>query len=64
MGDLFKEFWLFLKEEKKWWLVPMLIVMGVVGTPGNDEVDVPTDTGAADEIVEDDSDDELASLRL
>ncbi len=31
MGDLIKEFWLFLKEEKKWWLVPMLLVMGVVG---------------------------------
>ena len=29
-----------------------------------DEVDVPTDTGAADEIAEDDGDDELASLRL
>ena len=31
MGSLLKEFWLFLKEEKKWWLVPMLLVMGVVG---------------------------------
>jgi competence protein ComGC len=30
MGSLLKEFWLFLKEEKKWWLVPMLIVMGLV----------------------------------
>jgi hypothetical protein len=26
-----KEFWLFLKQEKKWWLVPMLAVMGVIG---------------------------------
>lgn len=31
MGTLLKEFWLFLKEEKKWWLAPMLIVMGGVG---------------------------------
>jgi competence protein ComGC len=31
MSGLFKEFWLFLKQEKKWWLVPMLIVMGVIG---------------------------------
>jgi hypothetical protein len=31
MGSLLKEFWLFLKEEKKWWLVPLLLVIGVVG---------------------------------
>ncbi len=31
MGSLIKEFWLFLREEKKYWLVPMLLVMGVVG---------------------------------
>jgi hypothetical protein len=31
MSGLLKEFWLFLKQEKKWWLVPMLIVMGVIG---------------------------------
>ncbi len=30
MSGLLKEFWLFLKQEKKWWLLPMLIVMGVV----------------------------------
>ena len=30
MGGLFREFVLFLKEEKKWWLVPMLIVLGLV----------------------------------
>ena len=30
MGELLNEFWLFLKEEKKWWLVPMLVVMGLV----------------------------------
>jgi competence protein ComGC len=31
MSGLLKEFWLFLKQEKKWWLVPMLIVMGIIG---------------------------------
>lgn len=30
MGALFREFWLFLKQEKKWWLVPMLLVLAVV----------------------------------
>jgi competence protein ComGC len=30
MNSLFREFWLFLRQEKKWWLVPMLVVMGVV----------------------------------
>jgi len=24
-NSLLKEFWLFLKENKKWWLVPILI---------------------------------------
>ena len=31
MSGLLKEFWLFLKAEKKWWLVPMLLVMGIIG---------------------------------
>lgn len=31
MSGLLKEFWLFLKQEKKWWLVPMLIVIGLIG---------------------------------
>jgi hypothetical protein len=31
MSGLLKEFWLFLKAEKKWWLVPMLAVMGIIG---------------------------------
>ena len=30
MSGLLKEFWLFLKQEKKWWLLPMLSVMGIV----------------------------------
>jgi hypothetical protein len=28
---LLREFWLFLLEERKWWLVPILGVVGVVG---------------------------------
>ena len=31
MGSLLREFWLFLKQEKKWWMVPMLVVIGLVG---------------------------------
>jgi competence protein ComGC len=31
MGSLLREFWLFLKQEKKWWLLPMLVVLGIVG---------------------------------
>lgn len=31
MSGLLKEFWLFLMQEKKWWLVPMLVVMGLIG---------------------------------
>ena len=31
MSGLLKEFWLFLKAEKKWWLVPMLVVMALIG---------------------------------
>jgi competence protein ComGC len=30
MGGLLREFWLFLKQEKKWWLVPMLVVLAIV----------------------------------
>ena len=31
MGGLLKEFALFLTAEKKWWLVPMLVVLGLIG---------------------------------
>jgi len=31
MGSVLREFWLFLKQEKKWWLVPMLLIVGLVG---------------------------------
>jgi hypothetical protein len=26
------EFWAFMKERKKWWLLPVIVVMLVVGT--------------------------------
>ena len=29
---LAKEFYLFLKQEKKWWLVPLLVVLLTLGT--------------------------------
>ncbi len=29
--SLLAEFWLFLKQNKKWWLVPILLVMLLVG---------------------------------
>ncbi|MGB0715120.1 MAG: DUF5989 family protein [Phycisphaerae bacterium] len=29
--SLFKEFLLFLKEEKKWWLLPLIAVLLLVG---------------------------------
>ena len=30
--SLLKEFWLFLRVRKKWWLLPIIIVMFLVGT--------------------------------
>jgi hypothetical protein len=30
--ELLKEFWLFMKERKKFWLVPILVALGLVGT--------------------------------
>lgn len=29
---LLAEFWLFIKEEKKWWLTPIILVLLIVGT--------------------------------
>jgi hypothetical protein len=29
--SLISEFWLFLKTNKKWWLLPILIVIGILG---------------------------------
>lgn len=31
MIALAREFWLFLKVRKKWWLAPIVIVLGLVG---------------------------------
>jgi len=28
---LFLEFWAFMRERKKWWLLPILLVMTLVG---------------------------------
>jgi len=30
-GGLFSEFWIFLKENKKWWLVPILLAFLLMG---------------------------------
>ena len=30
--DLLKEFWLFLKVRKKWWLSPIILVLILLGT--------------------------------
>jgi hypothetical protein len=29
--SLLSEFWAFLKANKKWWLLPILIVIGILG---------------------------------
>jgi hypothetical protein len=31
MISLFREFWAFLKVRKKWWLLPIIVVMVLVG---------------------------------
>ncbi len=31
MIELVREYWLFLKVRKKWWMAPLLIVMGLLG---------------------------------
>ena len=31
MSSLVMEFWHFLKVRKKWWLLPIVVVMAVVG---------------------------------
>jgi len=30
--SLFKEFWLFIKEEKKWWMLPLVFILLAVGS--------------------------------
>ena len=30
--SLLKEFWLFLRVRKKWWLLPIIVVMLLLGT--------------------------------
>ena len=31
MTELVKEFWLFLRVRKKWWLAPIMLVLGLMG---------------------------------
>jgi hypothetical protein len=31
MIELAREFWLFLKVRKKWWLAPIVVVLGLMG---------------------------------
>ena len=31
MIDLMREFWLFLRVRKKWWLAPIVIILGLMG---------------------------------
>ena len=31
MSPLLKEFWLFLRERKKWWLLPIIVVFLLLG---------------------------------
>lgn len=31
MTELAREFWLFLRVRKKWWLAPIVLVLGLVG---------------------------------
>jgi hypothetical protein len=31
MGDFFSDLWDFLKERKKWWLLPIIFVLLLVG---------------------------------
>lgn len=32
MGGLLKELWAYMKERKKWWLVPVIVILLLVGT--------------------------------
>ena len=31
MTELIREFWLFLRVRKKWWLAPIVVVLGLMG---------------------------------
>ena len=32
MFEFLKEFWLFMKERKKFWLLPVVLALGLVGS--------------------------------
>ena len=29
--SILKEFWIFLKQEKKWWLIPLVLILVLLG---------------------------------
>lgn len=31
MTEFLREFWLYLKIRKKWWLAPIMVVLGLLG---------------------------------
>ena len=31
MFDFLKEFWQFIKTEKKWWLLPVIVILLLIG---------------------------------
>ena len=31
MGELAREFWLYLRVRKRWWLAPIVLVLGLMG---------------------------------
>lgn len=31
MTSVFREFFLFIRQERKWWMVPLLVVLGATG---------------------------------
>jgi hypothetical protein len=32
MVELMKEFWYFIKEEKKWWMLPLIALLVLIGS--------------------------------
>jgi len=31
MGELLREYWQFLKQRKKWWLIPLVVLLLAIG---------------------------------
>ena len=32
MGGLLRELWAYMRERKKWWLIPVIVILLLVGT--------------------------------